>query len=99
MKIRKKIHEKLDAYLEKLNVALEELETEQEILEDLVIPKSITEEEKKLRLLLEILKKFEELSEKTETIRKNSIIMYDIPEFKYPETKGQNKIHSLSRNN
>lgn len=99
MKIRKKIHEKLDAYLEKLNVATKELETEQEILEDLVTPQSIKEKERNLKLLLEITSKFQTLHENTETIRENNLTIAKIPEILYPETPGQNKIKSLNRDN
>jgi hypothetical protein len=99
MKIRKKIHEKLDAYLEKLNVATKELETEQEKLKDLLIPKSIKEKEKNLQLMFDITSKFQTLHENTKTIRKNSLNIFSIPEIEYPETKEQNKIHSLTREN
>jgi len=90
---------KIDGYFEEFKALNKELEKEEEILEDLVIPQSIKEEEKNLQLIIELTIKFQKLHEHTETIRKNSIIIDNIPEITYPETKGQNKIKTLNSDN
>lgn len=46
----KNTKQKIDCYFEQLKVLNKELETEQEILEDLVTPQSIKEEEKKFTI-------------------------------------------------
>jgi hypothetical protein len=95
----KDTEKKVNIYLEQIKILNKELYKEEEKLEDLLVPQSIKEEEKKLQLLLDITSKFQTLHENTETIRKNSLNIFNIPEIEYPETKGQNKIHSLSREN
>lgn len=98
MKIKNN-QEKLDVYLDKLKIATKELEIEQEKLEILLIPKSIKEKERNLRLMFDIIHKFQTLMEHTTTICKNSINIHNLPEIQYPETKGQNKIHTLNQHN